>query len=255
MQNGTGHQDRVPLKGRFQERCFVGMFASSQESADTKRRRSIIARIALGAQLYPLPPPMGSERMSRQSQPRRDEIAGFVLAGGQSRRFGSDKAIAQAPGTTATFLERAVTALQAVTAQVYVVAPLNRPYLLPGVTQVDDEFPGEGPLGAVISALRAADMTRCLIMAVDLVWIDTDHLSILAEQASDSHPVVFDNGQGGILPLPVALPTASATVLAAEFARGERSLIRALLAAGAISLSPARPALLADVDAPADLTD
>ena len=93
------------------------MFASSRESADTKRRRSIIARIALGGQLYPLAPPMGSDRMRRQSQPLRDEIAGIVLAGGQSRRFGSDKAIAQAPGTTATFLERAVSILQAVTAQ------------------------------------------------------------------------------------------------------------------------------------------
>ena len=245
----------MPLKGRFQERCFVGMFASSRESADTKRRRSLVAHIALGGQLYPLTPPMGSKEMRRLSRRAQDKIDGFVLAGGQSRRFGSDKAVAQAPGTSATFLERAVSVMQSVTARVFVVAPLDRPYKVPGVARVEDEFPGEGPLGAVISALRAASTARCLIMAVDQVWIDTAHLLILAEPASDPRPIVFDNGQGGILPLPVALPAACETVLAAELARGERSLTRALLAAGSISRSPDRPALLADVDAPFDAAD
>lgn len=75
-------------------------------------------------------------------------ILGAVLAGGQSRRFGSDKALAMSRG--ATLLEHAVAALQAQCDTVIVVGRAN------AQCHNIDDWPraGAGPLGGVAAALR-----------------------------------------------------------------------------------------------------
>ena len=78
-------------------------------------------------------------------------ILGAILAGGQSRRFGSDKALAQFQGKqlfdhAADSLRPHVTALVAV----------GRDW--PGLVRVDDyPLPGLGPLGGLCGALRYAE--------------------------------------------------------------------------------------------------
>jgi formate dehydrogenase accessory protein FdhD len=77
-------------------------------------------------------------------------ILGAVLAGGQSRRFGSDKALAVSGGMT--LLEHAVAAMQAQCDAVIVVGRGDAP-----CATVDDwPHTGAGPLGGVAAALRHA---------------------------------------------------------------------------------------------------
>ncbi len=80
----------------------------------------------------------------------RADILGVVLAGGQSRRFGSDKALAVLDG--ATLLDRAVAQLKGWCATVVVAGRSEAP--VPVVA--DWPAPGMGPLGGIAGALRLA---------------------------------------------------------------------------------------------------
>jgi molybdopterin-guanine dinucleotide biosynthesis protein A len=75
----------------------------------------------------------------------------YVLAGGQSRRFGSDKALAQIAGEA---LIMRVARVMGAGEPVWIVGGDGAGYeaLCPGAG-VADRWPGEGPLGGVGSAL------------------------------------------------------------------------------------------------------
>lgn len=77
-------------------------------------------------------------------------ILGVVLAGGQARRFGSDKALAVLGGRT--LLERAVDRLAGWCGRVVVVGR----EIAPVETLADWPAPGMGPLGGLAAALRLA---------------------------------------------------------------------------------------------------
>ena len=107
----------------------------------------------------------------------RDDITGFVLAGGQSRRMKQDKA--QIPWGTGTLLSDACRRLQQVTSKVFVVggqSGADRP-----VTVVPDAFPGRGPLGGIYSALASAQTDWSLVVAVDLPLVTVRFLRFLAD--------------------------------------------------------------------------
>jgi len=81
---------------------------------------------------------------------RREEILGVILAGGQSRRFGQDKA-------AANLGERSLIehVLARAMPQVGAMAVSGRDYGL-GVPVIADMMPGEGPLGGILSSLAWA---------------------------------------------------------------------------------------------------
>ena len=81
---------------------------------------------------------------------------GAVLAGGASSRMGVDKAFIEIDGTAMVL--RAVEALRRGGADPTVVVGGDGPRLASaGLHTVADRFPGEGPLGAIITALEALD--------------------------------------------------------------------------------------------------
>ena len=83
-------------------------------------------------------------------------IAGAVLAGGASMRMGSDKAFVEIGGVP--MVARAAAALTAAgVAGVLVVGGDAARLSELGLLAVGDRFPGEGPLGGVITALGAVD--------------------------------------------------------------------------------------------------
>ena len=77
---------------------------------------------------------------------------GAVTAGGQSRRFGTDKARSLLEGRP--LLEHVAASLEGCPVRL-LIAPPER-YALPGWQNVPDLRPGEGPLAALEAALTAA---------------------------------------------------------------------------------------------------
>jgi molybdopterin-guanine dinucleotide biosynthesis protein A len=104
-------------------------------------------------------------------------ILGVVLAGGQSTRFGSDKALAEFGGRT--LLARAVDTLQGFCEYVVVAGR----EMAPAPTIPDWPSAGMGPLGGIAAGLRLAqdeDYEAVLTCGVDSVNLPDNLLEMLA---------------------------------------------------------------------------
>ena len=78
----------------------------------------------------------------------------YILAGGKSSRFGSDKARAELHGVP--LVARVAEGLATVTAGVTVVAAVEDAYADLGLETIGDDEPGLGPMGGLVTALRHA---------------------------------------------------------------------------------------------------
>lgn len=176
-----------------------------------------------------------------------------MLSGGQSRRFGHDKAALLHPDGR-TLLARTCALAAALPAAVVVVGP-EAP---PGVARCAD--PGEGPLAALAAAHAAfPEVTEALWLPVDLPCLDLPALRALAAPL----PAGIDlrAAAAGHPPLPGWVGAAAIRRLGPAVAAGERSLRRALealpalaLDAAALDAAGAHPHALRDADTPAGWT-
>ena len=118
------------------------------------------------------------------------KVLGAILAGGQARRFGSDKAHALFAG--ARLIDRVAAALGAQCESVVVCGREE-----PGFHCISDwPEPGLGPLGGLAAALRHAEaggFTHVLSAGVDVPDLPHDLAAILAGEGAaivESQPVV-----------------------------------------------------------------
>lgn len=194
----------------------------------------------------------------------RPDVAGIVLAGGASRRFGGDKLRAELRGEP--LLAHAVRRLAEVTPAIFVVTTVGAPLpQLPGdltVELIRDDAEFEGPLRATARGLAFVDRPWSIVVGGDMPDLRAEVLTALLRFAADRAADAAALGEGDrFRPLPCVLRTEPARAEAAGLlSTGERSL-RALLTglsvavldeAEWIRLDPERRTLL-DVDEPADL--
>jgi molybdopterin-guanine dinucleotide biosynthesis protein A len=116
-------------------------------------------------------------------------ILGAVLAGGQSSRFGSDKALAEFRGQT--LLARAVDTLAGWCEHVVVVGRATAP----APTLPDWPRPGMGPLGGIAAALHLAcdeDYEFVLTCGVDSIALPDALPDLLAPAPAflESQPII-----------------------------------------------------------------
>lgn len=172
---------------------------------------------------------------------RRADLMGAVLAGGQSTRFGSDKALAVLGGRT--LLDHAVSRLSDWCGMVVIA---GREGGVPGAQSVADwPAPGMGPLGGIAGALRAArasGATALLTCGVDSPGLPDD----LPERLCPGPAYVADQPVIGLWPLSV-LPALEA-ILAGSGRHSLRALAEAT-GARAVELASAPP----NINRPADL--
>ncbi|KAA6464960.1 molybdenum cofactor guanylyltransferase [Acidobacteria bacterium AB60] len=107
------------------------------------------------------------------------DVAGFVLAGGNSIRMGRDKAVVEIQGHTLISL-----ALQ--TLQSAGLSPAisgARSQLAHLAVVIRDELPGEGPLAGVCSALANTEAELVVLIPIDLPLVPPSLLRILVSDA------------------------------------------------------------------------
>jgi len=136
--------------------------------------------------------------------------AGYVLAGGRSSRMGRDKALLMGRGVAAVVREAAGS-----------VALVGDPglYRALGFPVIPDLWPGEGPLGGIITALRHTNGDSNLIVACDMPMVSIGFLKELLEDWS-----------GGIL-VPVG-PSGRMEPLCAVYGRSVLEGLEAAFAGG-----------------------
>jgi molybdenum cofactor guanylyltransferase len=142
-------------------------------------------------------------------------VSGIVLAGGRSRRFGSDKLAARVGA--GTLLDRSVAVVASIaTDVVVVVAPRNDRVLAPisGALRIvaDPEAHG-GPLVGLLTGLEAVDQPLVVVVGGDMPALRPDVLRLLIRTLASEPTIgaVVLRSRGALVPLPAAVRTGAAT--------------------------------------------
>ncbi|WP_027459932.1 molybdenum cofactor guanylyltransferase [Deinococcus murrayi] len=194
--------------------------------------------------------------MTATERPAGDLVAALT-AGGRSRRFGSDKALARLEGRT--LLSHVAASLAGCLLRL-LVAPPGR-YALPGWLPAPDTRPGEGPLGALEAALLAAERHAgpgwVAFTGVDLPRLTPAYWALLAgARAPGVRSVLALDAAGRAQPLGALYHTALRPHVTALLDTGERRLRLAAHDAVTVpweAVAQVSPQALFNVNTPADL--
>lgn len=158
---------------------------------------------------------------------RTDDAAGLqpvVLAGGRSTRFGRDKLREPWPrGQERMWLvDRPIAALREVCgARVWVVGDCDADVAVRGDRHLADRFPGIGPLGGIVTAIKEA---RCdvVVLSGDLPEVTAEVVRVLVLAAREHvGACVIARGEGRIEPLVAVYRAGVVGVMREAIARGE----------------------------------
>jgi molybdopterin-guanine dinucleotide biosynthesis protein A len=115
-----------------------------------------------------------------------EDIAAFVIAGGQSSRMGRDKAFLTLDGST--LLERALAVARIVSREVKIAGQREKFAAYGSV--IEDVYPGQGPLAGIHAALSSSEFELNLMIGVDTPFLDPQFVQYLAEEARTSGATV-----------------------------------------------------------------
>jgi molybdopterin-guanine dinucleotide biosynthesis protein A len=184
-----------------------------------------------------------------------ERIYGLVLAGGQSKRMGRDKALIRVDGETQ--LSRAVRLLDCVVDRVFVSARAEQR----GDSErkrfelIVDRYEDIGPIAGILTALEEHNDVGWLVLACDLPNVDEATIRFLLDHRSADQPFSAFRSSSDGLPEP----------LCAYYSAGSDSIIKAFIEEGVICprkmlvrsdtclLDQPSPDALDNINTPADL--
>jgi molybdopterin-guanine dinucleotide biosynthesis protein A len=161
-------------------------------------------------------------------------VVGYVLAGGQSRRMGGEKARMLYRGES--LIGIATSLLKKITEDVYIVGSIvgKRPELAEYAPVIADKWPGEGPLGGIATALGhcGGENLRAVILAVDMPLMTTEWLERLIQKSKETNAMaVVSVAAGRMQPLCGVYRYELLAAMEAVLATGERRAVEGVRAA------------------------
>jgi molybdopterin-guanine dinucleotide biosynthesis protein A len=164
-------------------------------------------------------------------------FSALLLAGGESRRMGRDKATLEFDGEP--LWERQLTVLRALRPEKLFISAREKPVWLPHDAELlIDDPPSRGPLGGLTKGLEIMRTTHLLVLAVDMPFITAGELSGLVARATADGgivPLIGDHTE----PLAAIYPSRAVVEFQAALVGSDFSLqtvVRKLEAAGQINL-------------------
>jgi molybdenum cofactor guanylyltransferase len=161
----------------------------------------------------------------------KQRVDGYILAGGGSTRFGQDKALVEVGGMP--MIARMIEVMRGVTTQMKIVAAAGK-YKAFGAEIIEDRWPGEGPLGGIITALEDAAKSAArpewnLIVSCDMPFLTQEWLAFIGERAAKSKAqIVFAHSASGPEPLCACWQTDAGAKLRSGFERGVRKVMEGI---------------------------
>lgn len=132
----------------------------------------------------------------------RDSVAakgcGVILAGGESRRFGRDKALVILGKKR--LIEYGLDLLRSIFEEVLIIANQPRQFQFLDVPIACDVIRGAGSLGGVLTGLIHAKAEKCFIVACDMPFLNPSFIRSLVDRA-DRYDVVVPVVKGEPEPL------------------------------------------------------
>ena len=166
-------------------------------------------------------------------------LTALLLAGGESRRMGRDKATMELGGRP--LWERQLEVLRAARPEKIFVSARTKPHWLP--TEVElllDDSPSRGPLSGLTKGLAAMQTTHLLVLAVDMPLMTAGELGSLLKRMTTGCGVVPTIAERAE-PLAAIYPAEAATDFQTALRDSVFSLqplVRKLAATGKITLWP-----------------
>jgi len=177
------------------------------------------------------------DKATKDGEARTAQVAGIVLAGGQSSRMGRDKALLQLGGLR--LLVRTARLIQSAVGGPATVVGGGAAYRSLGLRVLEDDWPGAGPLGAIATTLRVSEAPWCLVVACDLPYLTKEWLDYLIARALASEAdAVVPISSGGAEPLCAAYHQKCAPVIRAALEAGTRKVTDGLASLLLETISP-----------------
>lgn len=147
-----------------------------------------------------------------------------ILAGGESRRMGTEKADLRLGDRS--FLQVLLDVLVPISERVLVVGRHNasvRP--TPALAFIPDSLPGAGPLGGLITGLAASHSEKIMSVACDMPLVTAEAVELLVQECDERHDVAVPETDGRLHPLCAAYRRDCLPAMQDAFDRGERSVL------------------------------
>ena len=154
------------------------------------------------------------------------EIAGYILAGGKSRRMGGEnKALLMLEGRT--FLDRIKEALSLFPA-VYLSADRKARYPDIGLTVIEDMYPDAGPLGGICTGLTVCSESALFVTACDMPFLDRETVLKLLDAYKRTGNTVIAKTRNRVHPLLGVYPGKVLPVMQDMLEKGEYRMMELL---------------------------
>ncbi|OSC21965.1 molybdenum cofactor guanylyltransferase [Mycobacterium vulneris] len=183
-------------------------------------------------------------------------LAGIVLAGGESRRMGRDKATLPGPRGAATLLEYVAGVIAQRCEPVFVMAAPGQPLPAVQAQVVRDEVRGQGPLPATGRGLRAAaeaGARYAFVCAVDMPLLSAELIDELVQLATETNAEIVLPWDGRSHYLAAVYRTDLAERIDGLVAGGARSMRALIDASDAQQIVLPESRFLANVNTERDL--
>jgi molybdenum cofactor guanylyltransferase len=148
-------------------------------------------------------------------------MAGIVLAGGENRRMGRDKAFLMLAGVP--MIERVMRALKAVCRDIIIVTNSPRLYKAYGVSVVTDAFNVRGPLTGIYSGLKKSADEYNFVVACDMPFLNPRLLAYMGSLAG-GYDIVVPKVGGMLEPLHAVYRKGLLPVIEAQITRYEQQI-------------------------------
>lgn len=126
------------------------------------------------------------------------KATGILLAGGKSRRMGTDKGLVLLNGKP--LYSYALAVLEQCCDEI-LIAGINANQYLTRYTIVEDMFPDQGPGAGIHAALHEASNQVCIVLSVDLPFVDITLVNYLLNNLGDAMAVAPVHTDGKVEPL------------------------------------------------------
>jgi molybdenum cofactor guanylyltransferase len=165
------------------------------------------------------------------------QVAGFILAGGESSRMGRDKALLEIGGVA--LIVRTARLVESVVGAPVVIGGTEASRAL-GLRSIADDFPGAGPLGGIATALRASNAEWNLVVACDLPYLTKEWLDFLVARAlASSADAVLPMNTRGAEPLCAIYNKRAESAIRSALERGTRKVTDGLASLRVETIEPA----------------